>query len=223
MQECFKKDRIHSGGLAIFGAGGFGREVAWLAQRCFGEDVDLTFLVNQPDLVGSMVNGIPVRDVEEFALRSGGTPVVVAIGDPKARQACVKLCAAVGLSFATLVHPKVEASPWISMGIGSIICAGSILTTNIRVGDHVHINLDCTIGHDVEIEDYVTLAPGVHVSGRVRLGKRAYIGTGAVLINGTEEKPLIVGADAVIGAGACVIRDVEAGSLVVGVPAKEKK
>ena len=223
LEGCLKNELGLSSGLAIFGAGGFGREVAWLAQQCFGEAITLTFLVNRPALVGSRVNGIPVRDVNEFAERSGGTPVVIAIGDPRGREACAYICSAAGMTFATLAHPRIEASSWISLGQGSIICAGTILTTNIRLGDHVHVNLGCTIGHDVEMGDFATLAPGVHVSGQVRLGRRVYIGTGAVLINGTEGKPLVVGDDAVVGAGACVTRDVEAGSLVVGVPAKQKK
>jgi acetyltransferase-like isoleucine patch superfamily enzyme len=101
-----------------------------------------------------------------------------------------------------------------------VICAGTILTTNITLGDHVQINLDCTIGHDVELEEYATLAPGVHVSGCVRIGSGAYVGTGAVIINGDQEQPLTIGTGAVIGAGACVTRSVEPGTTVVGVPAK---
>ncbi len=66
------------------------------------------------------------------------------------------------------------------MGKGTVICAGCILTTNIKMGNHVQINLDCTIGHDVIMDDYATLAPGVHVSGYVSLGKRVYVGTGQI-------------------------------------------
>jgi len=54
----------------------------------------------------------------------------------------------------------------------------------------------------------------------VHLGKRAYIGTGAVVINGTQENPIVIGDDAVVGAGACVTKTVPAGLTVVGVPAK---
>ncbi|MBP1718669.1 MAG: sugar O-acyltransferase, sialic acid O-acetyltransferase NeuD family, partial [Deltaproteobacteria bacterium] len=106
------------------------------------------------------------------------------------------------------------------IGDGTVICAGNILTTNITLGKQVQINLDCTIGHDVVMEDYVTLAPGVHVSGWVHLGNRVYVGTGAVIINGTEEAPIRIGDDAIIGAGACVIESVAKGLTVTGVPAK---
>jgi acetyltransferase-like isoleucine patch superfamily enzyme len=105
------------------------------------------------------------------------------------------------------------------IGEGAVICAGTVLTTNIKLGRHVQINLDCTIGHDVVLGDYTTLAPGVHVSGWVHFGKRVYVGTGAVFINGTEKAPLTVGDDTVIGAGAVVTKSIEDGLTVVGTPA----
>ena len=89
--------------------------------------------------------------------------------------------------------------------------------------DQVHVNLDCTIGHDVKIGAYSTLAPGVHVSGNVHIGEGVYIGTGANIINGTSDKPLIVENGSVIGAGACITASTEANALYVGVPASLKK
>jgi sugar O-acyltransferase (sialic acid O-acetyltransferase NeuD family) len=127
---------------------------------------------------------------------------------------------AASLQFATLIHPNTEISRWIEIGEGTVICAGNIITTNIKLGAHVQINLDCTIGHDAILGDYTTLAPGVHVSGWVHFGKRVYVGTGAVIINGTEDAPLTIGDDAVIGAAACVVKPVPPGVTVVGVPAK---
>jgi acetyltransferase-like isoleucine patch superfamily enzyme len=111
-------------------------------------------------------------------------------------------------------------SRFVEVGRGSVITVGNILNVNVRLGQHVHVNLDCTIGHDAVLEDYATLAPGVHVSGWVFIKEGAYIGTGAVIINGTEDKPLEIGAYAVVGAGAVVTKDVPPGVTVVGVPAK---
>jgi len=111
-------------------------------------------------------------------------------------------------------------SKWIEIGEGTVICAGNILTTNIVLGKQVQINLDCTLGHDVVLSDYATLAPGVHVSGCVQIGRRAYIGTGAEILNGTQNDPIVIGDDAVIGAGACVTCSIPSGQTWVGVPAK---
>ena len=70
------------------------------------------------------------------------------------------------------------------------------------------------------VGDYTTLAPGVHISGRVHLGQRVYVGTGAVIINGTPDNPIVIDDDVTIGAGACVTKSVPAGQTVVGVPAR---
>jgi sugar O-acyltransferase (sialic acid O-acetyltransferase NeuD family) len=145
------------------------------------------------------------------------------VGDPEQRIRIVGRAESLGMAAATLVHPRVEASRWLEIGPGSILCAGVIATTNIVIGAHVHINLDCTIGHDVVIGDYATLSPGVHVSGNVTIGKRVFIGTGATIINGSATSPLSIGDGAVIAAGACVTKPVEPGALVAGVPAVRKR
>ena len=84
----------------------------------------------------------------------------------------------------------------------------------------MQINLHCTVAHDVELSDFVTLSPGCHVSGRVSVGRRAFLGTGAMTINGEPGRPLVIGEGAVVGAGAVVIKDVEPKSTVFGVPAR---
>lgn len=209
--------------IAIYGAGGFAREVAWLVEQCGegGDNLWVTcFVDDNPATHGSCLNEIPVVALDAAREQFDCTHVVGAVGSPKARQAVMEKAAAAGLEFVTLIHPRVELSRWIRIGAGTVICAGNILTTNIVLGDHVQINLDCTIGHDVVMGDYATLAPGVHVSGCVHLGRRVYVGTGAVIINGTPDNPLVIEDDAVVGAGACVTRFVPAGATVVGIPAK---
>lgn len=209
--------------VAIYGAGGFAREVAWLIETInqIEEQYQLVgFVDDNPKLRGQSINDIAVLNLEDLLTQHPASRVVGAIGNPQTRQTLMERVAQAGLAFETLLHPRAERSRWIEYGEGIVICAGNILTTNIKLGDHVQINLDCTIGHDVIMGEYTTLAPGVHVSGWVHFGKRVYVGTGAVIINGTSEKPLVIGDDAVIGAGACVTKSVESGLTVVGVPAR---
>lgn len=208
--------------IAIYGAGGFAREVAWLVESCRDEGVlyePACFIDDDESRWGTMLNGIPVVGLQEAAARYADAQVVLAVGNPKVREALAAKAAAAGFGFATLVHPRVERSRWIQYGEGTIVCAGSILTVNITLGRHVHINLDCTVGHDVVMGDYTTLAPGVHVSGWVHFGKRVYVGTGAVFVNGTANEPLVIGDDVVIGAGACVTKSISYGTWG-GVPAR---
>jgi sugar O-acyltransferase (sialic acid O-acetyltransferase NeuD family) len=209
---------VTTAAVAVYGSGGFAGEVAWLAQEC-GHQV-VCFIDDDASKIGRIVHDIPVLSLAGAVERFPAAMIAAGIGNPSAREAVTTRAVRLGLRPASLVHPRVEKSPWVTLGAGVVICAGSILTTNISVGDHVQINLDCTIGHDVVLGDYATLAPGVHVSGWVRIGRRAYVGTGAAIINGTQEHPLVVGDEAIVGAGACVTRSVEAGVTVVGVPAK---
>jgi sugar O-acyltransferase (sialic acid O-acetyltransferase NeuD family) len=204
--------------VAVYGSGGFAREVAWLANDC-GREV-VCFIDDDPSKIGRVVHDIPVLSCGEAAERFPKAFVAAGIGSPAARESAIGRAVCHGFRLATLIHPRVERSSRITCGEGVVICAGNILTTDIVVGNHVQINLDCTIGHDVELAEYATLAPGVHVSGYVSIGRRAYIGTGATIINGTADRRLMIATDAVIGAGACVTRSVEAGVTVVGVPAR---
>lgn len=198
--------------IAIYGAGGFGREVAWLAESCDGAFDVACFVDDDPILIGKKLNGIPVVDFDGLKHQFPGIGVVVAIGSPSVRKAVVEKLSMAGFISERLIHPRTEMSRWVEVGEGAVICAGCILTTNVRMGKQVQINLGCTIGHDVVMEEYATLAPGVHVSGFVHLGKRVYVGTGAVLINGTEESPLMIGDDVVIGAGACITKSISYGT-----------
>lgn len=197
--------------IAVYGAGGFGREVACTANSAMsdGESVEVVCFIDDDEAVsGTLLNDLEVLTLKQAKEKYPAARVVSGLGVPKMREATIEKARAAGFDFATLVHRRTEMSKWIEVGEGTIICAGNILTTNIVLGKHVQINLHCTIGHDVVIDDYVTLAPGVHVSGYVHIGKRAYIGTGAVIIGGTRNNPLTIGDDVIIGAGACVTKSI---------------
>lgn len=218
----FHKPRPDFKKLYIFGAGGSGREIAWLAKQAWGREIEVEFLVDIPGYPRQDINGHGIRFITEVTPDSSAR-IVIAVGDPSARRRIAALCAATGLQEAVVVHPRAEMSDSVELGIGTIICAGVILTTNIRIGRHVHINVGCTVSHDAIIGDFATLSPGVHVSGHVHIGQGAFIGTGANLINGSADTPLVVGDDAVIAAGACVTKSVDRGALVAGVPATRKR
>lgn len=207
----------------MYGAGGFAREVAWLASSLGRDAYDIIGFVEDGAAAGRTLHGKPVMAWDAFLAADRDAFMTVAVGDPKVRRAMVQKCEAAGLAFATLVHPRVERSEFVEFGDGAVVCAGCILTTDIHVGRHAHLNLDCTVGHDARIGDFATLAPGVHVSGNVHIGTGAYIGTGASIINGSPGQPLVIGDGCVVAAGACVTRSTEGAALYAGVPAELKK
>ena len=204
--------------IVVCSAGSFGREVAWLAGIC-GRRV-ACFIDDDRAKQGTLVDGIPVVSLPEARDKFSGVSTVIAVHKPAVRESLSARVAAAGFGFTTLVHPSVELSPGIEVGEGTIVCAGTIFALRVVLGRHVQVTLDCTVGHDVAMGDFATLSPGVHVPGWVRLGRRAYMGIGSVVINGTADEPIVIGDDAVVGAGACVTKSVPPGLTVVGVPAR---
>lgn len=206
--------------LVIIGAGGFGREVAWLVEQLNEEsnryeligflDDDATTTVERYPIIGSTIEWLENPDTRVH--------VVCAIGDPFVRFRIADLFKSAGVTFATLVHPSVQRSRWVDIGPGSIICAHTILTTNIRIGAHSILNLDCTVGHDTQLGDFASLMPGVHLSGDVACGTGVYFGTGAAIINNVS-----IGEWTIVGAGAVVTADLPSRVVAVGVPAKPIK
>ncbi len=211
--------------LIIFGGGGFAREVAWLVtdiNNSLPEDEIwnvIGFAENSSEHVGKFLNGIPIIDLDRIDFNFFETYAVVAIGSPTARERAVKQAQGLGLKFATLIHPNTHMDKnTVQIGAGSVICAGNIFTTNITIGNHVIINLDCTIGHDSLIEDFVTISPGCHLSGYTTIRRGAYLGTGAVTVEKHE-----IGSNAIVGAGAVVVKNIPANVTAVGIPAKPIK
>jgi sugar O-acyltransferase (sialic acid O-acetyltransferase NeuD family) len=209
--------------IAIYGAGGFARTVAWHVRACNRQEqkYQIVCLISDvPNEHGKIIHEIPVLSLDEAYERYPLARVVRGIGNPKASESIMNKAATKGFGFETIIHPNVEMSEYVKIGTGTVILAGSIISTNINIGKHVQINLDCTIGHDAIFEDFSTIAPGVHISGWVHLGKRVRIGTGAVVVDGSSEERLSIGDDVIIGAGASVTKSIPAGLTVVGVPAK---
>jgi sugar O-acyltransferase (sialic acid O-acetyltransferase NeuD family) len=194
--------------LAIIGAGGFGREAyyhALAAIRTYGSQREIRFFADDKYADGDV---LPLSKFDPMTFDA-----VIAIGNPSARQRIAESMSAL-TTFATIKNPSSEVMNS-RIGDGSIICSGVVITDNVSIGRHVHINLNATIGHDCIICDYVTIAPGANISGNVTIGQRCNIGTNAAI----REKVTICD-DVVIGMGCVVLQDITEAGTYVGIPAK---
>ncbi|KGN32981.1 sugar O-acetyltransferase [Knoellia sinensis KCTC 19936] len=208
--------------LVIVGCGGFGREV-----------LDVVDAVNaiepQWDFLGFVDDG-PTEDNLAIVDRMGhrvlggvswldqappDTAVFIGIGDGAVKERIDKAARTFGLDSGVLIHPTASVGALLDVAPGTIICAGVRITTNVRIGRHVHVNLGATVGHDTELGDYVSVNPLAAISGNVTIGARAMVGTQAAILQG-----LTVGMDSTIGGAAMVVKDVSENVVVKGVPAR---
>lgn len=209
-------DRSEPKRVVILGAGGFAREVADIVRDLDGVEmvgfVDRDSSRKGEPLLDSVILG-GIADLSDVA----GLHAVAGSGDIAIRNRQLAEMESAGLTPLTLVHPSVVMSPFVSLGPGCIICAGSILTNTITLGPSVVVNLGVTIGHDVRIGTGCVVSPGVHISGEVVIGEECALGTGAVIL-----PRLTLGDRVSVGAGAVVTRDVPSDTTVVGVPARPR-
>ena len=202
--------------LVIIGVGGFGREVAWLVERINKIDLKwniIGFVDDNEELHGKIINGyLVLGGCEWLNENKNDVYAICSIGSSDIRKKIIQKLN--GIKFATIIDPNVIISDRVIIGEGSIICAGSIITVDVKIGSHVIINLDCTIGHDVVLENFVTLYPSVNISGNTTLEERVEMGTGSQTIQGRN-----IGVGTIVGAGAVVVKDLPEGCTAVGIPA----
>lgn len=208
--------------IVIIGVGGFGREVKFLIDQINQIDKKYTivgFYDDAEDLQESY-NGIDyLGKIEDLNNISEETAVVLGVGDPIVKSKIVSRLDNPNLYFPTLIHPTaIIGNDDVTIGQGSVICAGNIITCNIRIGDFVTLNLSCTVGHDTIINDFASFMPSVNISGDVIIHENVYVGTGAKIINQLE-----IGRNTIVGAGAVVSKSLPENCTAVGIPAKPIK
>ena len=193
---------------ALIGAGGFAREIKThmkdYTMKCF---VDDQFWKENNEYIYPLSE----FDPNEYE-------VLVAIGDSRDRFDMVQKLPK-ETKYFTYIHPSAQILGYdVQIGKGSIVCAGSILTTNIKIGEHAHLNLHTTIGHDCEIGDYFTTAPGAKISGNCKIYDCVYIGT-----NASIKQKISIHSLSTVGMNAAVVKNIEEPGVYVGAPAKRIK
>ncbi len=199
---------------AIFGIGGMGRETADIVRRRFPN----ALIVFVTDTGGASVQGI--EHIGADALRDDDH-VILAIGDPQLRFALRERLG--DRQYGTIVASSAIVAPSAIIGKGSIICEGSIVNNDVRVGQHVIVNVLSHLSHDCIMGNFVTISPRVSCNGWVEINDKVFVGAGAVIRNGAPDRRLRVGIGSTIGAGAVVVRDVTSHTVVLGVPARSSQ
>lgn len=203
--------------LIVVGGGGFAKEVIWLAKDCGLE------------VIGILDDAAYASDIKQFNVKLLGKVndwikypecfFIIGIGSPRTRYKVVEKMESIGKpNFTELIHPSVIKSNFVRIGKGAIICAGSILTIDIDIGQHTILNLNTTIGHESVIGNFVTIAPLVAVSGNVCVEDYVEIGTGSSVRQGLK-----LNRGSMLAMGSVLIKNLPANMIYAGTPAKKMR
>jgi sugar O-acyltransferase (sialic acid O-acetyltransferase NeuD family) len=205
--------------LIVAGCGAFARELINWAQDASeaGRGASISaFLDANP----AALEGYPYQlewrgDIDDYRAQDGEA-VLVAIGDPAAKRAVVARLRERGAVFASLVHPSAVIARSAVLGEGVVVCPQAVVSADANVGDFVAVNVLSSVGHDVKLGAYSTLSSHVDLTGYVQTGEGVFFGSGAKIL-----PKLKIGARAKIGAGAIVMRSVAEDAVIYTAPARK--
>ena len=213
--------------LGLYGAGGFGREVAALLPtiisklfpNLLSKDFLIIFIDDNPDV--SKVNDKKVVSKNDFLkLPDHELYFCVTIADCKTRKLVVKTMENTNVKPLSLIFNDTIILDESNIGVGTIIMPGSKISTSVTIGDHVQVNFNSYIAHDCVIEDFVTISPSVTCCGNTVISECAFIGAASVIKQGTPDKPRRIGQNSRLGIGSNLLVDLPDNQTYVGNPAK---
>ncbi|MCH9297820.1 NeuD/PglB/VioB family sugar acetyltransferase [Pantoea allii] len=200
--------------LAIYGAGGLGREVLLLAQQIEKQAHRWDGLIFIDDISPNRdVKGIPVVSFDQVLTQP--IEVVIAVGEPSLRAQLADKIASHHLALATLIHPDVTVSECTRVGPGCVLAKGVYLSCDVTLGSNVYMQPNSSVGHDAHVGSHVVISTFVTTGGNVVIKDRVFIGMSAVL-----QQKITVEADAIIGMGAVVFNDIREEGIALGNPAR---
>lgn len=203
--------------IIVVGAGGFGREAYYLIQAINQVEPQfkvMGFLDDNPNALEGKKIDCPILGSVNDWQPSDNEVYAMGIAAPKTKEKVATILVGKGAKFVTLIHPAALVNKDAIIGIGCIIGGRSSVGALTRVGDFVHI-AGSMVGQDGLIDDYSTTTGFANITN-AKLGKRVFVGSHAVVLNG-----LTVGDDAFICAGSICFSKVKPGTKVFGNPAKK--
>lgn len=208
--------------IAIYGAGGFGREVFCLLNR-INKEIGPTW-----NIIGFFDDGVPAGESNEYGkvlgnidkLNGWRTPMslVFAIGSPKVVNALFNKIKNPNIDFPNICAPDLLLldKENVKLGIGNVFCSRCLVSCNVEIGNFNLFNCYITIGHDARIGNFNSIMPTVNISGGVVIGNRNFLGVNSVILQYKN-----IGNDTIIGASSVVLRNTKDGYTYVGNPAKK--
>ncbi|MCU4520391.1 acetyltransferase [Acinetobacter schindleri] len=213
---------------AVYGASGCGRSLMPVARaqlKRAGIKAEIVF-IDDGLSAEAIINSHRAMNYEAFKkIIATKKYVLIAIANSQVREKIALRLEQDAIALWTVQADNVVLMDEVEIAAGAALSPFVSITSNIKIGKCFHANLYSYVEHDCVIGDYVTFAPGVKCNGNIHIEDHAYIGSGAVIKQGTPDQPLVIGKGAVVGMGAVVTKSVPPGITVIGNPARilEKK
>ena len=208
--------------IAIYGAGGFGREVACLLNKINEEKPTW-------ELVGFFDDGIEIgKEVSHFGKTLGGInelnawhkelSIAITIGSPKIVQTLVSKITNKKILFPNIIAPSVYFSDpeTFKIGRGNIIQKHCSFSCDVSIGDFNVMDGADVFGHDDVVGSFNTFMPAMRISGEVTIGNCNFFGVGSIIL-----QQIKIGNNIRLGAGSVLMRKPKDGCLYMGNPAKK--
>lgn len=204
--------------IAIYGAGGFGREVYCLINS-INKD-------NHWNFIGFFDDGKEKGSSNEYGNILGGMDdlnqwnssldLVVAIGNPKSIEHLTTNIINPLINFPNVVANDVVFldTNSFSMGKGNIICNGCWISCNVHLGDFNIINIHTSLGHDVKMKNFNSFMPAVSISGEVSMDDGNFFGVSSVVL-----QQIKIGSRIRLGSNSLMISKPKDDNTYFGIPA----
>lgn len=207
--------------IAIYGAGGLGREIASSLSKFFPNDEprQLIGFFDDGKRIGEVIShfGNCLGGINE--LNSWPSPLEIALcfGDGNTSKIVQNKIFNDKISFPNLIHCDFNILDFdtLKIGKGNIITGGCCVTTNIVIGDFNLLNGNVVFGHDVHIGSYNTFMPGCRISGGVTIGDCCLFGSMSFV-----KQCLIIGNNVRLSPLSPLLKNPKDDSLYIGNPAK---
>lgn len=209
--------------IAIYGAGGLGREVAGGIQRINGAgkgNWNLVGFYDDSKPAGSSIShyGDVLGGMDALNAVDEPMALAIAVGDARIRRDIYERISNDKIYFPNLIAPSFRILDPLTfkMGQGNIIQDSCSVTCDIEIGDFNVMNGSNVLGHDVNMGNFNVLMPGVRLSGSVKVGDCNMFGVDSVVL-----QQIKVGDNVTLGAGSVLMTKPKDGHTYIGVPAKK--
>ena len=205
--------------IAIYGAGGFGREIACMIRNNMPEWHIIGYFDDGKEK-GTTVSpfGVILGGINDLNTWDNELAIVISIGNPMDVCSLVSKITNPNVYFPNIIHPNFHMldETTFTIGKGNIITADCKVSCDVTIGDFNVLNGAIIVGHDTKIGSFNSFMPAVRVSGEVKIGDCNFFGVASIVL-----QQIKIGDGIKLGAGSVLMTKPRNGQLYMGNPAKK--